>query len=202
MCSLSCKIPFSSCHWNFNNLSFYSKPEIKPKSDGSNYDKPKFDTSNHDKPKIDTSFPINKSIADEKSSSSEAPSSSQPLAKPSLSSSARNYNPQKMREKVQGYFFTRFIDYLKNYDKVLEKKFPGAMKAYHVFMNGVKSFYQDMVALLKIHKVMLGSTQGLSTLTRKELELYYQMPRDMRKVGPLLLVSALPLAHYVILPVA
>lgn len=107
-----------------------------------------------------------------------------------------------MRDNIRGYFFTRFIDYVKNYDKVLEKKFPGAMKAYHVFINGVKSFYHDMVAFLKLHKLMIGEEDGLLILTRKELELYYQMPRDMRKVGPLLLISALPLVHYVLFPVA
>ena len=35
---------------------------------------------------------------------------------------------------------------------------------------------------------------GLRSLSRRELELYFQMPRDMRAVAPVLLVAALPLA--------
>lgn len=98
--------------------------------------------------------------------------------------------------------FGRYINYIKNYDEVLEKKFPAAMKVYRVFAVGIKDFYNDMKRFLKITRIVNTSTQGLRALTRRELELYYQMPRDMLRVAPVLMLSALPFANYVIFPVA
>lgn len=109
---------------------------------------------------------------------------------------------QSARDRVEGYVFTRYIDYLQNYEKVLEKRFPAAMKVYRVFMDGVKDFFKDLKALMKIKKVIALAPNGLEALTRKELELNYQMPRDMRKVAPVLLLSAIPFGHYVVFPLA
>lgn len=103
---------------------------------------------------------------------------------------------------IRGYALGRFIDYIKNYDKVLEKKFPGAMKVYRVFMDGVKYFGRDMMDYMKIRTRMLIKGKDIDSMTRKELELYYQLPSDMRKVGPLIIISAIPFAHYVTMPVA
>lgn len=109
---------------------------------------------------------------------------------------------KNVRKNIQGYVFTRYSDYLENYHKVLEKRFPTAMKVYHVFMDGVKDFFKDMKALMKIKKLITMSSNGLGDLTRKELELNYQMPRDMFKVAPVLVLSAIPFGHYVIFPLA
>jgi hypothetical protein len=109
--------------------------------------------------------------------------------------------PNKMsRENVRQYFFTRFFDYLQNYDKVLEKKFPAAIHIYRVFMIGMKEFYQDMKKFFKINSIV--SNKGIQALTRKEMELYQQVPKDILKVSPVLIISALPFANYVIFPIA
>ncbi|GAB0086560.1 LETM1 domain-containing protein [Sergentomyia squamirostris] len=112
------------------------------------------------------------------------------------------YSRANVRKNVRGYVFTRYFDYLQNYDKVLEKKFPAAMHVYRVFMVGVKDFFGDFKKFLKITRIANTSPNGLKALTRKELELYYQMPRDMMKIAPVLLISALPFANYVIFPLA
>lgn len=75
-----------------------------------------------------------------------------------------------MRREVRGYVFTRYIDYVSNYDKVLEAKFPNAMHVYKVFLVGVKEFYSDMKKYLKITRIANGSPDGLRSLTRKEME--------------------------------
>lgn len=103
---------------------------------------------------------------------------------------------------MRSYVFDRYINYIKNYDEVLEKKFPAAMKVYRVFAVGIKDFYNDMKRFLKITRISTTSEQGLRSLTRRELELYYQMPKDMLRVAPVLMLSALPFANYVIFPVA
>lgn len=106
------------------------------------------------------------------------------------------------RENVRQYLFSRFFNYIANYDKVLEKQFPSAMHVYRVFMVGVKDFYSDMKKYYKINAIQNSSEKGLRALTRKEMELWKQMPSDMMKVGPVLLISALPFANYVVFPLA
>lgn len=115
---------------------------------------------------------------------------------------AAKYSRENVKRNVQGYVFSRFFDYVKNYDKVLEKKFPSAMHVYRVFLVGVTEFFNDMKKLVKITKIVYTNANDLRCLTRKEIELYYQMPRDMKKVAPVLLISALPFANYVIFPLA
>lgn len=108
-----------------------------------------------------------------------------------------------VRKNVKRYAFLRLMDYMAkyNFDKVLEKRFPAAIRVYRMFMDGAKDFYYDMKKFLKITKIANHSEVGLRALTRSELELYYQMPRDMMKVGPVLLASALPFTNYAILPI-
>ena len=76
------------------------------------------------------------------------------------------------------------------------------MHVYRVFMVGVKDFYTDMKKYFKINSIMNSSERGIKALTRKEMETYQQMPKDMMKVAPVLLISALPFANYVIFPLA
>lgn len=104
------------------------------------------------------------------------------------------------RENVEGYMFKHFFDYIKNYEKLLEKNFPSAMKVYRTYVDGVIDFYNDMKSYLKIVRIVNNSPMGLKALNRKELELYMQMPRDMMKVAPALFVAALPLVGYVVMP--
>lgn len=106
------------------------------------------------------------------------------------------------RENVRQYFFTRFFGYISNYDKVLEKRFPAAMHVYRVFMVGVKDFYADMKKYFKINAIMNSSALGIRALTRKEMEMHMKIPKDMMKVAPVLLISALPFANYVVFPLA
>lgn len=76
------------------------------------------------------------------------------------------------------------------------------MNVYRTFVIGMKDLYRDMKQYVKIYKIANTSTLHLRALTRKELELYHQMPKDMKKVAPVFVLSALPLANYVIFPLA
>lgn len=84
----------------------------------------------------------------------------------------------------------------------MEKKFPAAMNVYRTFVIGMRDLYRDMKQYVKVYKIANTSTLHLRALTRKELELYYQMPKDMKKVSPVFIISALPFANYVIFPLA
>lgn len=107
---------------------------------------------------------------------------------------------EQMRDNMQDYIFTRYFNYVKNYDKVLEKNFPKAMELYRVFFDGVKEFFSDMKRFLKIARIANDSPQGIRALNRQELELYMQMPRDMMKVAPALLGCSLPMVGYAFFP--
>lgn len=106
----------------------------------------------------------------------------------------------QMRDNMQDYIFTRYFNYVKNYDKVLEKNFPKAMQLYRVFFDGVKTFFGDMKRFLKIARIANDSPQGIRALNRQELELYMQMPRDMIKVAPALIGCSLPMVGYAFFP--
>lgn len=76
------------------------------------------------------------------------------------------------------------------------------MHIYRVFSVGVKDFYGDMKRYVKIYNIVNSSTKGFAALTRQEMELYQQMPKDIMRIGPVLLVATLPFANYVVFPLA
>lgn len=102
------------------------------------------------------------------------------------------------RNNVQVFLFGRFFNYVQNYDKVIEKRFPSAVQVYRVFMTGVKEFFKDMKRFIKITKIANDSELGLRALNRSEIECYYHLPKDMFKIAPTLIISALPFANYVV----
>ncbi|KAK7863709.1 hypothetical protein R5R35_003095 [Gryllus longicercus] len=109
-------------------------------------------------------------------------------------------SPNQPSNKIRKYVFSRFLEFVQNYSAKLESKFPSAIRTYRVFTDGMKDFYSDMKAFLRIAKKVRKSKIGTACLTRKEIEIFHQMPRDMKKVAPLLVLSTLPLTNYIILP--
>lgn len=59
-------------------------------------------------------------------------------------------------------------------------------------------FNRDFMMVL-VYLSVPGST--LRTCTRRELELYYNMPRDMIRVFPILALSSLPLGQNLAFPI-
>ena len=100
---------------------------------------------------------------------------------------------------IKQYALSRYMQLVKSYEKVLEKKFPTALQVYRIFIVGIKDFYRDMKHYFKIYR-RLSMPAGFKCLTRKEIELYHQMPKDMMRVAPMLILSTLPFANYIVLP--
>lgn len=94
------------------------------------------------------------------------------------------------------------MEFIQNYEKIIEKKFPKAMHLYRTFKVGMKEFYRDVVTYMKIIKVLNTTAGGLKSLTLHEIEIYHKLPKDMYKIAPVLLLSALPLTNYIIFPLA
>jgi len=84
----------------------------------------------------------------------------------------------------------------------LETKFPGAMKVYRVFTVGLKDFTRDLTDYVKVTRKTLSTNNGVRDLSTTELDVYYRMPKEIWRVAPTLLISALPFMNYVMFPLA
>ena len=112
---------------------------------------------------------------------------------------------RKVSKEIKNYALTRYINYVKNYEKVLETRFPKAMRVYRVFSVGIKDFYRDTKEFVRVKGLVRNAKKngrGVHSLSLKDIDNFYRMPREMLRVAPVLLISALPFANYVIFPLA
>ncbi|XP_077268355.1 LETM1 domain-containing protein 1 isoform X1 [Temnothorax americanus] len=101
---------------------------------------------------------------------------------------------------LKRYWFDRYMNYIKNYERTLEQKFPRTMQVYRVFSVGSRDVYTDLKRFVIAIKKQ--GSNGVDSLTREELQLMHTMPRDLRKLSPLFLLSAVPFTNYIIFPLA
>lgn len=101
---------------------------------------------------------------------------------------------------IKSYWFDKYINYIKNYEQVLEKNFPKTMHVYRIFSIGTKDFIQDVKKFLLVMKKQ--NIDGDDNLTADELRLNYTMRKDLIKIFPVLLISAIPFTNYIIFPLA
>ncbi|CAG2104693.1 unnamed protein product [Medioppia subpectinata] len=122
--------------------------------------------------------------------------------------------PRKPSDKVKpiaglkSFVSNKFVQFIEGYERILEKRFPKTFKIYQVFTIGsygsldrAKDFYKDIVQHFQISKQLFDGKR-LNELSYSELMIYFKTPKDMARVGPVLLVSALPFANYVVFPLA
>ncbi|CAK1588471.1 unnamed protein product [Parnassius mnemosyne] len=105
------------------------------------------------------------------------------------------------KEKIRTYIVHRYIDYVKNYTKVIENRFPAAMHMYRVFSVGIKDFLRDLKTYISL-RLKITKDRGFSNMSRQELELFQKMPSDMWRIAPVLILSAIPFGNYIIFPLA
>ncbi|RVE52189.1 hypothetical protein evm_003108 [Chilo suppressalis] len=105
------------------------------------------------------------------------------------------------KEKLRMFVVQRYIDYVKNYTKFLEVRFPTAMKMYRVFSVGIKDFLRDLKTYISL-RIRVTRDEGFKKMSRQEIELYQKMPADMWRIAPVLILSAIPFGNYVIFPLA
>ncbi|XP_075991145.1 LETM1 domain-containing protein 1 [Anticarsia gemmatalis] len=105
------------------------------------------------------------------------------------------------KEKFRTFVIQRYIEYVKNYTKVLENRFPTAVKMYRVFSVGIKDFLKDLKKYISL-RIKMTRDQGFMNMTRQDIELYQRMPSDMWRIAPVLILSAIPFGNYIIFPLA
>lgn len=101
-------------------------------------------------------------------------------------------------DNLKKYWFGRYMDYIKNYEHTLGQKFPRTMQVYRVFSVGSRDVYADLKRFVSV--MVKQGAYGIDYLTREELQLMYTMPRDLKKLSPLFLLSAIPFTNYIIFP--
>ncbi|XP_065574834.1 LETM1 domain-containing protein 1-like [Artemia franciscana] len=109
----------------------------------------------------------------------------------------------QIKDTAKRKVFKRYLDFIGKYEEILQKKFPKAMKVYRVFSVGFKDFYGDVKEFARVARLARLSENGsLQHLTRKEIEIYDKIPRDILKVSPVLLLTPLPFTNYLVFPLA
>jgi len=109
----------------------------------------------------------------------------------------RSDKPNRM-VNLKKYWFSKYMNCIKNYERILEQRFPRTMQKYRVLSIGSKDVYIDMKRMPSVIKKQ--GINGTDSLTREELQFMYTLPKDLRKLMPLFFLSALPFANYIILP--
>ncbi|CAL8101035.1 unnamed protein product [Orchesella dallaii] len=133
------------------------------------------------------------------------PPPSPPSATPNKSSNpSQPPKPSKRQptKNMSNFMFSKFFTFVQNYQNMMERKFPEAVKIYQTFILGVKAFTNELGEYVKIKTKALISANSIFKLSRHELDVYFRMPSEMFRVGPTLLLSALPGFQYIIFPIA
>nr|XP_018917575.1 PREDICTED: LETM1 domain-containing protein 1 isoform X1 [Bemisia tabaci] len=110
------------------------------------------------------------------------------------------FSSPNVKSSINEYALSKFSKYVSGFADVLEKKFPAAMKVYRIFTVGTKDFVQDFKEYYKINRRV--SYSGLKILRRKELELYFTMPRNIIQLTPVILFTPVPFSNYLVFPLA
>lgn len=106
-----------------------------------------------------------------------------------------------VKTNIFKFVFYRASNFARKYEDKLEKRFPKAIKISRLFINGSISYIKDVKSYMNLLKATHLHGKCLDELSRKELELFYKTPRDIRKFLPLSIILAAPFAQYAILPI-
>ena len=113
---------------------------------------------------------------------------------------------ESRKTKLQKKYFFSFLDYLANYEKIIEAIVPKKLiEASRVMISGTKLIVADMREFAWAYKVLSTTSDwqnAARTLTRRHLELYMSLPSELFRVAPILVVSAFPLMQNVAFPLA
>jgi len=113
---------------------------------------------------------------------------------------------ESRKTKLRKKFFFRLLEYLTNYEKLIETIVPKKLiEASRVMINGTKLIVLDMREFAWTYKVLSTTSdwqRAAGTLSRRQLELYLNLPAELYRVAPVLVISAFPLMQNVAFPLA
>lgn len=128
------------------------------------------------------------------------------VAHPSLPNLTSSSEPDTQASAAKKKAFFRFYHFVQGYAKfpaqVLPQKFVTISRQ---FVQGSKLLFRDMREFIRVNNTLASTndwSKACKTLSRRELELYLTLPRDLYKVSPVLILSALPFMQNVAFPLA
>ncbi|XP_023348782.1 uncharacterized protein LOC111717518 isoform X2 [Eurytemora carolleeae] len=103
---------------------------------------------------------------------------------------------EETRTRIFWKMFNNLFLYLKSYGDILKTAFPDrVVKTYKIFSIGTKSLFSEMKVYSGVHRsIAKNKARDYSQLSR--------LPKDLVRVTPVLLISALPFAQNIVFPLA
>lgn len=89
-----------------------------------------------------------------------------------------------------------------NFENSLRSRFPRAFKIYTILKNGTQRFGNESLMFLRIMKQLMQNPKSLESLKWNEVNVYRELPRDWKKVAPVMLIASFPFLNYIVLPLA
>lgn len=142
---------------------------------------------------------ISKSIPEVSSLSVLSPETS--LKEVSKTAIVSKIGDEKLPSRVLRYALWRFTWYLKKFQQSLENEMPDTFNMFRIFSIGLKDFVVDFKDFIKVLMVISMPGSTVRALSRRDLELYYNMPGDMLRVFPILVISSIPFGQNVAFPI-
>ncbi|RNA32095.1 LETM1 domain-containing 1 [Brachionus plicatilis] len=91
---------------------------------------------------------------------------------------------------------------LKPYGSKLQQRYPKIYRLFSVLRNGTVRFSKETFTFFNLKFQLWKNPHLIEQLSWKEVETYRQVPRDWKKVAPVMLVSSFPVLNYIVLPIA
>ncbi|CAC5409511.1 unnamed protein product [Mytilus coruscus] len=107
--------------------------------------------------------------------------------------------------RLKRYLINKFVKTIEKCENFVETNNPSAFKFYKTFKVGFNDLLEDTKTYYQVSKDIWYNSKELHTFSRKELVIYQQMPNEMIKAAPMLVVAMMPGAFVVfptILPIA
>ncbi|XP_014681920.1 PREDICTED: LETM1 domain-containing protein 1-like isoform X2 [Priapulus caudatus] len=95
----------------------------------------------------------------------------------------------------------KYNRYVTWYEGILERRYPGVFKIYKIVKHGLRDLFLDARDYFRIY-TQIRKGKPLGTLTRRELEVYRQLPHDLLHCLPLYCLQAIPFVGNVFFIVA
>ncbi|KPM04336.1 LETM1 domain-containing protein 1-like protein [Sarcoptes scabiei] len=104
----------------------------------------------------------------------------------------------KMLMKFKQYLSLKIQHSIIKYENLMNTKFTKTYRMLKIFTDGTKIFSKDVAEYVRISGDI--ALNRSSNLTYREVMIYRKTPGDLIKMTPFILLTALPLAQYITLP--
>jgi hypothetical protein len=103
--------------------------------------------------------------------------------------------------KLKAFIVRKYVHYLTQFDTTFERHYPKIYQVYRLFKDGIRDFFNDTTTYYSV-ATDIWSGKPLDSFSRRQLEIYRQMPSDMLRSAPVVLAIPLPFVPYILCPIA